>query len=248
MSTAMAAARVSCPGYAGVVAPAVGCRRRGWRPPRRAVRTAFARIGPLPRAPAGDDRPLPRILAQSAAGAVLRAVHAPTPGQWLAVGILGLSGVAAFGLAPGTAPEAAPTRTVRFELPRPAIAAIDESDAGYWREDRIRRGDTIGSVLARLGVSDPAALEFLRTDPSARAVYQLRPGRPLTVETDDDGRLLHAPVRRPAAAIAFRSRATASASRRRPRPRRWRSAGRWPPARSARRCSARPTRPASRTP
>jgi len=130
-----------------------------------------------------------RILAQSAAGAVLRAVHAPTPGQWLAVGILGLTGVAAFGLAPGTALEAAPTRTVRFELPRPAVAAIDESDAGYWREDRIRRGDTIGSVLARMGVSDPAALEFLRTDPSARAVYQLRPGRPLTVETADDGRL-----------------------------------------------------------
>jgi murein DD-endopeptidase MepM/ murein hydrolase activator NlpD len=44
-------------------------------------------------------------------------------------------------------------------------------------------------VLARMGVSDPAALEFLRTDPSARAVYQLRPGRPLTVETADDGRL-----------------------------------------------------------
>jgi len=33
-------------------------------------------------------------------------------------------------------------------------------------------------------------MAFLRTDPAARPLYQLRPGRPLVVETDDDGRLL----------------------------------------------------------
>ncbi len=132
------------------------------------------------------------ILAQSLGSAVLRLVRAPTAGQWLAVTLLGLSGVAAFGLAPSTTLETVPTHVIRVDLPSPPVAVVagDTGVAGYWREERIRRGDTIGSVLARLGVDDSAALEFLRTDPSARAVYQLRPDKPLTVETDGDGRLL----------------------------------------------------------
>ena len=80
---------------------------------------------------------------------------------------------------------------IRLDLLQPVVSVVPADAAGYWREDRVRRGDTIGSVLARLGVDDPAALEFLRTNPSARPLYQLRPGKPLTVETDDDGRLVN---------------------------------------------------------
>jgi murein DD-endopeptidase MepM/ murein hydrolase activator NlpD len=76
-------------------------------------------------------------------------------------------------------------------LASPPMAAADEgAGSGYWREERIRRGDTIGSMLARLGVDDPEALEFLRTNTLARSVYQLRPGKPITVETDAEGRLM----------------------------------------------------------
>ena len=128
------------------------------------------------------------ILAQSPGAAALRRV--PTAGQWLALALFGLSGVAAFGIAPSTTLETVPTHVIRLDLPRPVVSVVDAGVAGYWREERIRRGDTIGSVLARLGVDDAAALEFLRTDPSARAVYQLRPDKPLTVETDGEGRLL----------------------------------------------------------
>src|SRR5439155_17353803 len=60
----------------------------------------------------------------------------------------------------------------------------------YWREERIAQGDTLGNVFARLGVDDPDALVFLRTDPTARPLYELRPGRPLRVELDDAGRLV----------------------------------------------------------
>ena len=81
---------------------------------------------------------------------------------------------------------------VRLDLPQPVVSVVAADDeAGYWREDRVRRGDTIGGVLARLGVDDPQALLFLRTNPSARPLYQLRPGKPLTVQTDDEGRLLN---------------------------------------------------------
>jgi len=111
-------------------------------------------------------------------------------GQWLAVALFGLSGVAAFGLVPGSSLETIPQQVVSVALPLPAVSALEANEAGYWRQDRIQRGDTIGSVLARMGVDDPPALEFLRTNPSARPLYQLRPGKPLTVETDADGRLI----------------------------------------------------------
>jgi murein DD-endopeptidase MepM/ murein hydrolase activator NlpD len=116
--------------------------------------------------------------------------RAPTPRQWIALALCGLSGVAAFGLVPGTEPETVPTQVVRLDLPLPALSLLDANSAGYWHHDRIRRGDTIGSVLSRLGVDDTAAYEFLRTNSAARALYQLRPGRALNVETDDLGRLL----------------------------------------------------------
>ena len=132
----------------------------------------------------------PPILAQSLRGAVRRAGEAPTTGHWLAVALFGVTAVAAFSLVANTAPEIVPIHTIRLDLPRPEFAVVDSAVAGYWREDHIRRGDTIGNVLARLGVDDPAALEFLRTNAAARALYQLRPGKPLSVETDEDGGLL----------------------------------------------------------
>lgn len=132
-----------------------------------------------------------RILTQSVRSTATRVARPPLLGQWLSAALFGVCGVAAFGLVANTAPELLPAPSVvTLELPRPVVSVVDASAAGYWREDRIRRGDTIGSVLARLGVDDPAALAFLRTDVDARALYQLRPGKPLRVETGDDGQLL----------------------------------------------------------
>ena len=131
------------------------------------------------------------ILAQSVRATARRRASAPTAGQWLGAALFGVCAVAAFGLVANTAPQMVPVELIKIDLPQPAVAVVAAEAAGYWREDRVRRGDTIGSVLARLGVDDPAALEFLRTNPSARPLYQLRPGKPLTVETDDDGRLVN---------------------------------------------------------
>jgi len=131
------------------------------------------------------------ILAQSVHASARRSAWAPTVGQWLAAALFGVSGAAAFSLVANTAPEMTPIHAIQVNLPRPAVSVVAGEGIGYWREDRIRRGDTIGSVLARLGVDDPAALVFLRTNPSARPLYQLRPGKPLSVETDDEGRLIN---------------------------------------------------------
>jgi murein DD-endopeptidase MepM/ murein hydrolase activator NlpD len=112
------------------------------------------------------------------------------PGRLVAVAVLmGVGVVAAFGLAPGTLLPDTPTQLVRRDLAFPALTALAR-DEGYWREEGIQRGDTIGSVLARLSVADHAAQNFLRTDPRARTLYQLKPGKSVRVKTDEDGRLL----------------------------------------------------------
>ena len=118
--------------------------------------------------------------------AVARSLSA---GQALAIAVLGLAGVAAFGITPDTSLDAVSVHNVWRALPMPAIAPDDQPAERYWREERVQRGDTIGSLLTRASIDDPDAMEFLRTDPSARALYQLRPGRALKVATDDDGRL-----------------------------------------------------------
>jgi murein DD-endopeptidase MepM/ murein hydrolase activator NlpD len=117
--------------------------------------------------------------------------HFVSPGQALAIVVLGLAGVAAFGITPDTTLDAPYVRSIARALPLPAIetttAAADER---YWREERVQRGDTIGSLLARASVVDADAMAFLRSDPTAKALYQLRPGRPLRVATDEEGRLI----------------------------------------------------------
>ena len=58
-----------------------------------------------------------RILAQSAGRTVAWHARAIAPRQWIALAVLALSGVAAFGLAPGTRLPAPPSVTVIRALP-----------------------------------------------------------------------------------------------------------------------------------
>lgn len=104
--------------------------------------------------------------------------------------MLSLTGVAAFGLAPDTTLETVPTRTVVRALPVPVFDIENDAVGLYWREERVQRGDTIGALLARAGVDDPEAMQFLRSDATARPLYQLRPGRPVQVATGENGELI----------------------------------------------------------
>src|SRR4029077_5054309 len=74
-------------------------------------------------------------------------------------------------------------------LPLPPLPADTPSPSPYWHEERVQPGDTIGSLLARPRVRDAAAMTYLRIEPAARPLYQLRPGRPLEIATDAAGRL-----------------------------------------------------------
>jgi murein DD-endopeptidase MepM/ murein hydrolase activator NlpD len=63
--------------------------------------------------------------------------------------------------------------------------------ARFLNQERVQRGDTVAALLSRLGVSDDAALAFLRADTVGRQIFrQLVPGRSMQAETNEDGELL----------------------------------------------------------
>ena len=99
--------------------------------------------------------------------------------------------VAAFGIAPDTITEPAARTQVLQEVALPATWPSVPADAGYWREERIQRGDTVASLLSRLMVDDPQAAQFLRGAREAQALYRhLIPGRTVRAQTTADGKLL----------------------------------------------------------
>jgi murein DD-endopeptidase MepM/ murein hydrolase activator NlpD len=98
--------------------------------------------------------------------------------------------VAAFGIAPDTVTDTAPRTQVVEDLTLPAAALSVAPDAGFWREERVLRGDTLGAVLSRLGVDDPEAVAWLRNARAARGLYQLVPGRTMRSHTTAEGKLL----------------------------------------------------------
>jgi murein DD-endopeptidase MepM/ murein hydrolase activator NlpD len=113
-------------------------------------------------------------------------------------GILLFGTVAAIAVAP-LAPESAllpEDRQIKVQdLALPALneqlAQIAQRQSSYVREEAVRRGDTIGALLARLQIEDPEVMPLLSQDPTARNMMrQLKAGRALQAEVDQQGRLL----------------------------------------------------------
>jgi len=72
----------------------------------------------------------------------------------------------------------------------PLPAPADDGPHFFLREEKVQRGDTAADLLRRLGVDDQLAIDFLRTDKSAQAIYrQLSPGKNLTARTNAAGEL-----------------------------------------------------------
>lgn len=130
-----------------------------------------------------------RILAQ-----LLRHRDA-RPGHFLAaMGVAGVSlfsMVAAFGTAPSTAEISSLSHPVVEQLTLPVVESIDSTADIFAVETRIQQGDTVASLISRLGVEDGAALAFLRGDAKAATIFrQMGPGKPVTVKVRGDGTLV----------------------------------------------------------
>ncbi len=112
---------------------------------------------------------------------------------WAGAAVAGISlfsMVAAFGTAPDSAEIRAYQRTVIEQLPLSAPEERDAADGLFVREERVQRGDTVASLLARLGVQDEEAFAFLRQRLEAQALFrQLRPGKTVAARTSGSGEL-----------------------------------------------------------
>lgn len=88
----------------------------------------------------------------------------------------------------------APVQKISATLPLPnlqqQILALEEQQQSYVNIDRIRAGDTLATLLNRLGVSDRLANDFIRSDEKARVLINLRPGQRVVAHTTRDGELL----------------------------------------------------------
>lgn len=109
-------------------------------------------------------------------------------------GFLTICAFGAAGVAP-MAPDASdlPVRSIVQELALPdlseQIVSLEQSPQSFISEERVRPGDTLASLLQRLGVDDNAAASFIKADPTARQILHLKPGRRVQVHASETGEL-----------------------------------------------------------
>ncbi len=109
----------------------------------------------------------------------------------LALPLFGI--VAAFGIAPNTSTENVQIQIVEQVISLPdSLAEMDETGRSVFsRQEVVRRGDTVSALLARMQANDPNAVHFLKTDSTARAIYQtLIPGRVVETRVTEAGEML----------------------------------------------------------
>jgi murein DD-endopeptidase MepM/ murein hydrolase activator NlpD len=132
------------------------------------------------------------ILAQKIIGLIREfTIRHRLPAALIAVPCFGV--VAAFGVAPETFVEPVVINNVVEEITLPALIPPADGNAPaftFTHEERIQRGETIASLLDRLQVNDPEALQTLRNNQQLRALRQLVPGKILRAITTADGKLI----------------------------------------------------------
>lgn len=130
-----------------------------------------------------------RILAQSQQLIDRLSRHPRVAVGFAALSTLGMA--AAFAIAPSDSSSSLQMRTVVEQLATPSAITIPAENESYLREERVQRGDSVASLLSRMGVSDREALEFIRTNTITQTIArQLRPGKPVTARTSDSGELI----------------------------------------------------------
>jgi murein DD-endopeptidase MepM/ murein hydrolase activator NlpD len=119
----------------------------------------------------------------------------------LALATFGITAIAIAPLTPDAAkiPQRLVTETVNPEPLGPQIAALTNHEFSLWRSDVTRGTDSPESLLARLGVVDRQAAEFMRRDGTARQLLSGRGGKMVRAEVAADGTLQSLVARYPTA-------------------------------------------------
>jgi murein DD-endopeptidase MepM/ murein hydrolase activator NlpD len=108
---------------------------------------------------------------------------------FLAVCAFGAAGVAP--LAPDASDLPVKSIAQTLELPNLAdqISALQQEPQQFNHEEKVRAGDSLASLMHRLGVDDQEAVAFIKSDKVAKGVMQLRTGKLVRAQTDADGQL-----------------------------------------------------------
>ncbi|MDQ2988268.1 MAG: M23 family metallopeptidase [Pseudomonadota bacterium] len=108
---------------------------------------------------------------------------------FLAVCAFGAAGVAP--LAPDASDVPVKSIAQDLELPNLAeqIAALQQEPQQFIHEEKVRPGDSLASLLSRLGVDDQSAATFIKKDKVAKGIMQLKTGKRVQAKTSDDGQL-----------------------------------------------------------
>jgi murein DD-endopeptidase MepM/ murein hydrolase activator NlpD len=138
--------------------------------------------------------PISKFLSRCSGGKLLfgssrRTRIASAAAFFLAVFAFGAAGVAPM------APDASdlPVRSIVQEIAVPnlseQIVKLQTGEHHYFREEKVRSGDTLAVLLTRLGVDDDTAAAFIKSDSIARSIMQLKAGRQVQAQITEDGKL-----------------------------------------------------------
>ena len=100
-------------------------------------------------------------------------------------GICTFAAVTAFGVAP-LADSAVPEQRLMSEPLLISTVNAANADTSFVQHERIRRGETLSSLLSRMGVNDNEIAGFVRRDSTARGLLELRPGRTVSATLSAD--------------------------------------------------------------
>ncbi|MGG4773541.1 M23 family metallopeptidase [Alcaligenaceae bacterium 429] len=129
--------------------------------------------------------------------ATVRSKRTTSPARLIQKGLLVLAlgmfaGAAAIAVNPSSGDDSKPVLyQARTTLDLPfSIESLDSSFSDpFIQETRIRRGDTLASVLQRLNIREEGLQQFLTHDKDARSIYKLYPGRTVRAALDENNQL-----------------------------------------------------------
>jgi len=107
----------------------------------------------------------------------------------------GAFAVASFAPDPAELPVRMVTYPVESLAENLVLGELEAPGFSLFRSEQVRSSDTPESLLQRLGVADPAAAAFMRSDTPVRQNVLGRTGRIVSAETTDDHRLTRLTVR-----------------------------------------------------
>ncbi|HQU06663.1 MAG TPA: peptidoglycan DD-metalloendopeptidase family protein [Ferrovaceae bacterium] len=99
-------------------------------------------------------------------------------------------GATAFGITPGLSTGSHSVTPVIEDITRTQLTGV-MTPGLYTQQDSVHNGDTLASLLFRMGVDDQEALAFIGKDKTAVTIFRsMAPGKPISIQKNNNGTLI----------------------------------------------------------